>query len=292
MSNSSPRVIASCVIGSTDHRANRIWIAPAARMATPVTAARMSNIRVLMRPSKHATATHSVPSPRRYHRYALRRSTPSRGQRPRKRTHEHVPARTTHDRGGSQAPGPRGHLRSRSGSHHLGCHRVRVSDPRVPRSLQDRLRRVERALDPPVHRRARVLPSARAGGRARGRAPTRQRSGWRPRHQEGRVGERGAHRRAGRLHAPVGARVPTRGAPVPRADRAVRLLPHRARNLRRAVPREGGVLRQRALRSLRRDPRQRGHHPDDPARRARCARGRQPALVRARARSAADHRRR
>ena len=182
MSNSSPRAIASWIrlaasIGSTDHRASRIWIAPAARMATPVMAARMSNIRVLMPQSSHATSTHSVPGLCRYPRYALRRSTPSRGQRPRKRTHEHVPARTTHDRGGSQAPGTRGDLRGRARPHHLRDHRVRIPDPRVPRALQDRLRRAERALDPAVHRRARVLPPARAGGgRARSRTVVRTRT--------------------------------------------------------------------------------------------------------------------
>ena len=110
------------------------------------------------------------------------------------------------------------------------------------------------------------LPLEQEVGRAVAR-PARQQAGWRSRHQEGGVGERRAHRRADHLHAPVGARVPARGAPVPRADGVARLLPHRARDLRRAVPGEGRVLGQRPLRPLRRDPRQRGHHPDDPAHR-------------------------
>ena len=84
--------------------------------------------------------------------------------------------------------------------------------------------------------------------------------------------------------------LPARRAAVPRPDGAARVLPHRARDVRGPVPGEGRVLRQRALRPLRHDPRERGHHPDDPADRARRARDRQPALVRARARGAAHPR--
>ena len=135
-----------------------------------------------------------------------------------------------------------------------------------------------------------LLPPPRAGsgpGRRRSPVPLHRRRTGR---QEGGPRRRGPRRFAHGLLGRRCVRLRSHRSPVPRAGGAARLLRHRARHLRGAAHHARHALGERALRSLRHDPRRRGRVPHPPGDRALCRRCRQSALVRARARDPASAR--
>ena len=158
-----------------------------------------------------------------------------------------------------------------------GHHRLRLPDPGVQGPHQVRVRRPQRPVDPRVRRRARLLP-ARSSRRSAARSPTAAPASS--------VADRSSARRRGRAPSSparswsfsiVGVRrVRAHRAALPRPGGPARLLRDRARHLRGAAHHPGHAVGQRALRSLRDDPRRRGHLPHPAGDRAVRRRDRRP----------------